>query len=94
MEPITLNHTAEILNFLNDIALKGKGFKTDSLLDQALDAGFTAPDYLTAYGEDPDASYKGKSPAWAVYHVRQWKRVFMVYGGEGRERRVQLTETP
>jgi hypothetical protein len=47
-----------------------------------------------AEGEDPDASYQGKSPAWAKYHMRQGKRVFMVYGGGSRARKTHLTETP
>jgi hypothetical protein len=94
MDPVTLSDSAAILNLLNGVALRGKGFRTECLLDDVLDAGFTAPDHLSAYGEDPEAYYQGKSPAWAVYHIRQWKRVMMVYGGTNQERRFQITETP
>lgn len=94
MEDIILNSTDEILKLLSEISLKGEGFQSNCLLDDALEKGFTDPTYLKAYGEDPDAYYQGNSPAWAVYHLRQWKRVFMIYGGPGQRRRTQLTETP
>lgn len=94
MDPIILADPAAILNLLNEVALRGRGFKTECLLDEVLDAGFTAPDHFNADGEDPEAYYQGKPNAWAVYHIRQWKRVMMVYGGPGQERRFQITETP
>ncbi len=94
MDPITLTDSHAILKLLNEIALRGRGFCTECLLDNVLDAGFTAPDHFSAYGEDPEAYFQGKSPAWAVYHIRQWKRVMMVYGGANTERRYQITETP
>ena len=58
------------------------------------DAGLDYPDYLKAEGEDSNASYEGKSPAWAKYHMRQGKRVFMVYGEPGKDRRTHFSETP
>jgi hypothetical protein len=94
MDPITLSDSSAILNLLNEVSLQGKGFRTECLLDEVLDAGFTAPTHFNAYGEDRDAFYQGKPDGWAVYHIRQWKRVMMVYGGTGQERRFQLTETP
>ena len=94
MESIILTDSAKILNLLNDIALKGKGFRTECLLDNVLDAGFMEPAHFNAEGEDPDAYYQGKPNAWAVYHIREWKRVMMVYGGSGQIRRYQITETP
>jgi hypothetical protein len=94
MDPITLTDSEKILNLLAHIALKGKGFVTDCLLDDVIDAGFTAPTHFSAHGEDADAFYSGHSHAWAVYHVREWKRVMMVYGGTNKERRIQITETP
>lgn len=94
MEPIELNDPAEIEQFLSKISFKGKGFTSDALLLEVYEAGLDYPDYLKAEGEDPDAVYDGKSPAWAKYHVRQGKRVFMVYGGAGKERRTHFSETP
>jgi len=94
MEPITLNNSQEILSILGQISLKGKGFTTDCLLENVLDAGFTEPIYFNATGEDQDAYYEGSPNAWAVYQIREWKRVFMVYGGPGKERRFRITETP
>lgn len=94
MEPIELNDPAEIQDFLSKIRLTGKGFTSDALLGDVFDAGLDYPDYLRAEGEDPDAIYDGKSPAWAKYHVRQGKRVFMVYGAAGRDRRTHFSETP
>ena len=94
MDKIILNDSAAILNLLNDVALRGKGLQTECLLDNVLDAGFTHPDHFNAKGEDPDAYYQGKPNAWAVYHIRQWKKVMMVYGGGGRAWRFQITETP
>lgn len=94
MQSIELNDPKKIEAFLAQIQLSGKGFTTDCLLMDAYDAGLDYPDYLTAEGEDADASYEGKSPAWAKYHMRQGKRVFMVYGGDGRDRRTHFSETP
>lgn len=94
MKPIELNDPAKIEEFLSKISFTGKGFTTDSLLLQVYEAGLDYPDFLKAEGEDPDASYDGKSPAWAKYHIRQGKRVFMVYGGSGGSRRTHFSETP
>jgi hypothetical protein len=94
MKPIQLNDPAKIEEFLAQIKLTGNGFNTDCLLEDTYDVGLDYPDFLKAEGEDPDASYQGKSPAWAKYHVRQGKRVFMVYGGGSRPRKTHLTETP
>ena len=94
MDPINLGNPDEILTLLADVSLKGKGLTTESLMDYVLDEGFMEPTYLTAKGEDPDAYYKGQPNAWAVYQVREWKRVLVISGGKGRERRAQITETP
>jgi hypothetical protein len=94
MEPITIQESDAILSLLADVALRGKGFTTDCLLDYVLDEGFTEPIYLNASGEDPEAYYKDQPNAWAVYQVREWKRVLTVSGGQGKDRRVQITETP
>jgi hypothetical protein len=94
MDPITIQQSDDILNLLADVSLRGKGFTTDSLLDYVLEEGFTEPIYLNAAGEDPDALYKGQAHAWAIYQIREWKRVLTVSGGPGKERRVQITETP
>ena len=56
-EKVTLQSTEEILTFLADVSLKGRGMTTDCLLEQVLDEGFTEPIYLNASGEDPDAFY-------------------------------------
>ncbi len=94
MNPITIGKSDEILNFLTEISLRGKGFTTECLMDYVLDEGFTEPIYLNATGEDSEAFYKGQPNAWAVYQIREWKRVLTVSGGAGKERRVQITETP
>jgi hypothetical protein len=94
MDPITIQEPDAILNLLAEVSLRGKGFITDCLLDYVLDEGFTEPIYLNASGEDPDALYKGQPNAWAIYQVREWKRVLTVSGGPGKDRRVQITETP
>ena len=94
MQAIELNDPTEIEAFLSKISLSGAGFNTDCLLLDVYDAGLDYPDYLKAAGDDPDACYDGKSPAWAKYHVRQGKRVFMIYGGAGSDRRTHFTETP
>ena len=94
MNQITLQNPDEILQFLADISLRGQGFTSECLMDYVLDEGFTEPIYLNASGEDPEAFYKGTPNAWAIYQVREWKRVLTVSGGSGKERRVKITETP
>jgi len=94
MDPLNLGNPEEIFVFLADVSLRGKGLTTDNLMEYVLDEGFTEPTYLNAKGEDPDAYYKGQPNAWAVYQVREWKRVLVISGGEGKERRAQRTETP
>lgn len=94
MQPIELNDPAEIETFLGKIKLSGAGFNTDCLLIDVYDAGLDYPDFLKAEGSDPNAWYDGESPAWAKYHVRQGKRVFMIYGGAGSDRRSHFSETP
>ncbi|MBI1823517.1 MAG: hypothetical protein HY200_10040 [Nitrospirae bacterium] len=94
MSPIEMNNPDEIEKLLSHIALKGKGFTTECLMAEVLEAGLSYPDFLKASGEDPLAEYEGKSPAWATYHVRQGKRVFMVYGDGMSGRRTHYSETP
>ena len=94
MKPVTLAQSDDILTLLAEVSLKGTGFTTECLMDYVLDEGFTEPIYLNASGEDPDAFYKGQPNAWAIYAIREWKRVLTVSGGPGKERRVQITETP
>jgi hypothetical protein len=94
MNPITIQNPDDILNLLADVTLRGPGFTTESLLDYALEEGFTEPTFLNASGEDPNAFYKGQPNAWAVYQVREWKRVLTISGGHGQERRSRITETP
>ena len=94
MEPVNLGDPDEILNFLSDVSLKGQGLTTESLMEYVMDEGFIEPIYLNAKGEDPDAYYKGQSNAWAIYQVREWKRVLTITGGAGQERRARITETP
>lgn len=94
MNPITIQNPDDILTLLADVALRGPGFSTECLLDYVLEEGFTEPIFLNASGEDPAAFYKGQPNAWAVYQVREWKRVLTVSGGSGQERRVRITETP
>jgi len=94
MEPIQLYHTEEIQQALSKIALTGLGFCTDCLYADLIDVGITHPDFFKAHGKDPDALYDGLSPSWGIYHIRQGKKVFMIYGGEGKPRRTQFTETP
>lgn len=93
-DPVHLANPDEILTFLSDVALRGQGVTTENLMDYVLDEGFTEPTYLSAKGEDPEAFFKGEPNAWAVYQIREWKRVLVVSGGNQRERRVQITETP
>lgn len=94
MNPITIQNPDEILNMLADVTLGGTGFTTDSLLDYVLEEGFTEPIFLNASGEDPTAFFKGQPNAWAIYQVREWKRVLTISGGPGQERRARITETP
>ncbi|WP_455244037.1 hypothetical protein [Petrachloros mirabilis] len=94
MKPLTIQNPEDILSLLAEVTLRGSGFVTECLLDYVLDEGFTEPIYLNVSGEDPNAFYKGQSPAWAVYQVREWKRVLTISGGPGQQRRVQITETP
>ncbi len=94
MAPINLADPAQILNFLVDVSLQGEGLTTDNLLDYVMDEGFTEPTYLSAKGEDPDAYFKGESNAWAVYQIREWKRVLIISSGGVSGRRAQITETP
>ncbi|WP_447971775.1 hypothetical protein [Nitrospira sp. M1] len=94
METVNLGNPDEILTFLAEVSLSGKGVTADNLMDYVLDEGFTEPTYLQAKGEDPEAYYKGQPNAWAVYQIREWKRVLIISGGSGRERRAQITETP
>ncbi len=94
MEPISIADPQSILELLADVTLKGEGLTTDNLMEYVMDEGFMEPIYLSAKGEDPEAYYKGEANAWAVYQVREWKRVLIISGGSGRERRMQITETP
>ena len=75
-------------------AQHGIPLEIDAAAEYYLDEGFTEPIHLNASGEDPDAFYKDQPQAWAIYQVREWKRVLTVSGGAGKERRVQITETP
>ena len=94
MQPLELNDPEKIQEFLTHIRLAGEGFTTECLLVEVMDAGLEYPDFLRAEGEDAEASFKGQSPAWAKYHVRQGKRVFMVYGASGGARKTHFAETP
>ena len=94
LESREVNDPEVIQEILSKIILTGEGFNTDCLLIDVLEAGLDYPDYLRLDGTDPKASYDGISPAWAKYHVRQSKRVFMVYGGDGKERKTHFSETP
>lgn len=94
MTPITIQNPDEILTVLADVTLRGAGFTTESLLDYVLEEGFTEPIFLNASGEDPTAFFKGQPNAWAIYQVREWKRVLTISGGPGQERRARITETP
>ena len=91
---ISLSDSDKICELLSHVALRGEGFTTESLLDAAFDFGFMEPTQLTADGSDPEAYYDGTPNAWATYHIREWKRVLMIYGGPGQTRRYQITETP
>ena len=94
MEPLTLTNSDQINKILAEITLSGPGFSTVCLLDNTLDAGLSEPDFLKAEGEDPDAYYQGKPNAWANYHIRQSKKIFLVYKDPGKERRLHFTQTP
>ena len=94
MNQITIQNPDDILTLLADVSLRGTGFTTESLLDYVLEEGFTEPIFLNASGEDSTAFYKGQPNAWAIYQVREWKRVLTVSGGTGKDRRVRITETP
>jgi len=94
MQAVTIQNTEDILKVLADVSLKGRGVTAESLLDTVLDEGFTEPIYFNATGEDPDAYYQGTPNAWAVYTIREWKRVMMISGGFCFVRRTQITETP
>ncbi len=92
MEPVTLTHSEAILKLLSEIALRGQGFTTECLLFEALDAGLSEPDYFNATGVDAEAYYQDQPHAWATYHIRQSKKVVMVYGGTVR--RLHIADTP
>jgi hypothetical protein len=94
MNPLMVQNPDDILTVLAEVSLQGQGFTTECLLDYVLEEGFTEPIYLNATGEDPQAFYKGEPNAWATYQIREWKRVLTVSGGLGKNRRVQITETP
>ncbi len=94
MQAISLADPDKILELLADVALRGQGVTTENLMEYIMDEGFMEPTYLSARGEDVDAYFKGQANAWAVYQVREWKRVLTISGGAGKERRMQITETP
>ncbi len=94
MKELILTNSNKILQTLAEIELKGDGFVSDCLAGEVMDAGLSEPDFFKAYGTDPDAYYKGEPNAWETYHVRQSKKVFMVYGGAGKKRRSQIADTP
>jgi hypothetical protein len=93
-KPLTLTNSEEILEVLTNIQLKGKGFTSECLLADVLDAGINEPDFLSASGEDPEAFYQGKPNAWGNYHVRQSKKLFYVYGGPNTVRTSRIVDTP
>jgi len=94
MEQLILTNSEEILQALAEIELKGDGFVSEGLISEVLDAGISEPDFFTASGSDPQAFYKGRPNAWSTYQVRQSKKVFMVYGGLRKTRRVHIADTP
>lgn len=94
MQPINLGDPDAILEFLANVSLRGEGVTAENLMDYVMDEGFTEPTYLSAKGEDPEAFYKGEPNAWGIYQIREWKRVLIISGGSGKERRAQITETP
>lgn len=94
MQPLSLADPDAILKLLGNVALRGKGVIAENLMDYVMDEGFTEPTYLSAKGEDPNAFYQGQPNAWGIYQIREWKRVLIISGGVGMERRAQITETP
>ena len=94
MQPISIADPDSILELLAHVSLRGDGLITENLMEYIMDEGFMEPTYLSAKGEDPEAFYRGEANAWAVYQVREWKRVLIISGGAGKERRMQITETP
>lgn len=94
MDELILTNSEEILETLSKIELKGEGFVSECLVSEVLDAGISAPDYFVAKGSDPDAYFDGKPNAWSNYHIRESKKVFMVYGGKGKARRSHIADTP
>ncbi|MCG3113747.1 MAG: hypothetical protein MPW16_01770 [Candidatus Manganitrophus sp.] len=94
MEPLVLTNSEEILKLLTQVTLKGQGFTTECLVAEVLDAGLYEPDFLNASGVDPEAYYNGEPNAWANYHIRMSKKVFMVYGGPNKVRTFHIADTP
>jgi len=94
MEELILTNGNEILQTLAKIELKGKGFTTECLVGEVMDAGISNPDFFKATGSDPEAYYDGKNKAWSDIQVRESKKVFMVYGGAGKTRRFHIADTP
>ncbi len=94
MDELILTNSEEILQALSKVELKGKGFVSECLIAEVLDAGIATPDFFKATGTDPDAYYDGEPNAWSDYHVRESKKVFMVYGGAGKVRRSHIADTP
>jgi len=43
MDPVSLAQPDDILTLLSEVALRGKGFTTECLMDYVLDEGFTEP---------------------------------------------------
>ncbi|MFQ5597625.1 MAG: hypothetical protein ACE5GK_06195 [Nitrospiria bacterium] len=94
MDELILTNSEEILQTLSKITLKGEGFVSECLVGEVLDAGISTPDYFKATGVDPNAYFDGRPNAWSDYHVRESKKVFMVYGGVGKARRSHIADTP
>ncbi len=94
MKDLILTNAQEILQTLSKIELKGKGFVSECLVGEVMDAGISNPDFFKASGEDPDAYYDGQANAWSDIQVRESKKVFMVYGGSGKTRRSHIADTP
>lgn len=94
MKDLILTNAEEIMQTLSKIELKGKGFVSDCLVSEVMDAGISNPDFFKASGEDADAYFDGKAKAWSDIQVRESKKVFMVYGGSGKARRFHIADTP
>ncbi len=94
MDSLEINDPDKIQEILKGVVLTGSGFTTDCLLADVFEAGLTYPDFFKASGEDPMAYYNGQSPAWETYHLRQGKKVFMVYGMGSKGRRIHTAVTP